>query len=345
MRNNRFYRTCCIALVSALLVSALILPKAYAARAIETARTDCSIEVNVRDAGAVELNELPVKVNFYKVAEVSAVGAYTAISELSGSDMEKPLDFSDLDSDTKASAWMEKAVAAKEAVEEVQMQPTASCEIKNGKALVDNLSVGLYLVDAQQAESETYTYNFTPYLISLPNNYYSAADEMSVDEWVYDLVEGNAVSLKTERKDRFGDLEITKELKAFNETIGGATFVFQIEATKVDADTEEQKVVYSDVVSMTFKNPGKDRIVIEDIPAGAEVVVTEVYSGASYTLESDKEVMVTIEAEETIEVSFTNTFDGRLNGGYGVVNHFVYDTEKQEWIWEATEDSTQDSAQ
>jgi len=345
MGKNRFQRTCGMALASVLLVSALVLPKVYAARAIDTDRTDCTIEVDLRDTGAVELNKLPVKVDFYKVADVSAVGAYTVVNGLCGPDMENSLDFTDLESDTTAADWREKAEIAKAAVEEVQMQPTASCETKTGKAIVGDLSVGLYLVDAQQTESATYTYHFTPYLISLPNNYYSAADAESVDEWVYDLIGENAISLKTERVDRLGDLEITKELKVFNETVGGATFVFQIEATKVDADTEEEKVVYSDVVSMTFKNPGKDRIVIEDIPAGSEVVVTEVYSGASYTLESDKEVNVTIAAEETAAVSFSNTYDERLNGGYGVVNQFAYDSETQEWVWEAAEDSTQDSVQ
>ena len=340
MRKNRFQRIGCITLVSVLFVSAFVLPKVYAAGAIETDRTDCIIEVDVRDTGASELSKFPVKVNLYKVADVSAVGAYSAVDELDGPGMENQLDFSALDSDTKAADWMEIAEVAKAVVEEVQMQPTASCETKNGKAVVDDLAVGLYLVDARQVETAAYTYTFSPYLISLPNNYYSAEEENSVDEWVYELIGENAVSLKTERVDRFGDLEITKELKVFNETVGGATFVFQIEATKVDVDTEEEKVVYSDVVSMTFHSPGKDRIVIEDIPAGAEVVVTEVYSGASYSLESDPEVKVSIEAEGTAEVSFTNTYDERLNGGYGVVNQFVYDNEAQEWIWEALEDST-----
>ena len=201
MRRNRFQRTCGIAMASVLIVSALILPKVYAARAIETDRTDCTIEVDMRDTGASELNKLSVQVDFYKVADVSAVGAYTAVSELCGPYMENSLNFADLDSDTTAADWREKAEIAKAAVEEKQMIPTASCETKNGKAIVDDLAVGLYLVDAQQIESEAYTYNFTPYLISLPNNYYSAADGESVDEWVYDLIGENALSLKTERMD------------------------------------------------------------------------------------------------------------------------------------------------
>lgn len=341
MKKKKFQKIYGIALAAALIISTLEVSRVYAARAIETNRTDCAIEIDLQDTGVSELNKLSVKVDFYKVAEVSATGAYTVVSEFGKVDLEEVPDFLDLDSETTVADWMEKAAIVKSAVEKVGIEPTVSCETKNGKAVVNNLTVGLYLVDAQQTESDYYIYNFTPYLISLPNNYYSAEGVESVDGWVYDLIGEKALSLKTERIDRYGDLEITKELQVYNETVGGATFVFQIEAFKIDPETDEEKVVYSDVVSMTFKNPGKDCILIEDIPAGAKVIVTEIYSGASYTLESDLEAEVTIEAEEKATVSFTNNYDERLNGGYGIVNHFAYDGEKQEWSWEATEDSTQ----
>lgn len=330
-----------IAFVAALIFSGLVVSRVYAARAIETNRTDCIIEIDLQDNGISELNKLPVKVDFYKVAEISATGAYTVVGEFGEADLEETPDFSDLSSEATITDWMNKAEITKSAVEEAGIEPTASCETQNGKAVVDNLAVGLYLIDAQQTESDYYTYNFSPYLISLPNNYYNALDPESVDKWVYDLIGEYALSLKTERLDRYGALEIVKELPVYNETVGGATFVFRVEAVKMDVDAEEEKVVYSDVVSLTFDKPGKESILIQDIPAGAEVVITEVYSGASYSLESDPEIEVTIEAEETAMVSFTNTYDGRLNGGYGVVNHFAYDAEKQEWIWEATEDSAQ----
>lgn len=341
MIKKNFQKIYGIALAAVLIISTLEVSKVYAARAIETNRTDCIIEIDLQDTGASELNKLPVKVDFYKVAEVSAVGEYMVVSELREMDLEKTLDFSDLDSETTIADWMEKAAIAKSLVEAAGIEPVTSCETKNGKAVVDNLTVGLYLIDAQQTESDYYVYNFNPYLISLPNNYYSSEDAESVDEWVYDLIGENALSLKTERLDRYGALEVIKDLPVYNETVGGATFVFQVEAVKTDVDTEEKKAVYSDVVSMTFDKPGKESILIQDIPAGAEIVITEVYSGASYSLESDPEVKVTIEAEEKATASFTNNYDERLNGGYGVVNHFAYDGEKQEWTWEATKDSMQ----
>ena len=40
------------------------------------------------------------------------------------------------------------------------------------------------------------------------------------------------------------------------------------------------------------------------------------------------------------EVFFSNTYDYRLNGGNGVVNSFLYDSESGSWTHSAAEDST-----
>ena len=157
---------------------------------------------------------------------------------------------------------------------------------------------------------------------------------------VYELVGEKAINLKVEKLDRYGDLVINKVLDAYNATLGGATFVFQVEATKVDVDTEEAIVVYSNVVSMTFDGTGKDSIVIRDIPAGAEVTVTEVYSGASYKVTTDAVQTGQILAEDIISFDFENTYDGGLNGGSGIVNRFTYDSEAESWIPSQSEDST-----
>ena len=200
-----------------------------------------------------------------------------------------------------------------------------------------DLVAGLYLVDAQQVTSDYYQYSFTPYLVSLPNNYYYHGGD---DEWLYQLTGEDAIGLKPEKTDRYGDLVINKELDVYNETIGGANFVFQIEGTKTDIDTGAVKVVYSDVVAMTFNGYGSDSIKIEHIPAGSEIVVTEVYSGSSYELTSNGVQTVIIEAEEDAEVYFNNTFNEQLNGGTGLVNSFAYNSESGEWTHSASVDST-----
>lgn len=108
-------------------------------------------------------------------------------------------------------------------------------------------------------------------------------------------------------------------------------------------------LVYSNVVSMTFKNPGTESVTIADIPAGADVTVKEIYSGANYTLTSDvaETVVILADPAETeqellegpVEVYFANTYDGRLNGGTVRVNSFTFDSEQNTWLHTATEDS------
>ena len=322
-------------LAATMAFSVIVLPKVQAALPVETDKTNCSVQINVPSASFRELENLPVTVKLYKVADISVEGKYVAMDFL------HTLDFSGVSSTTTAQQWEEMAALAKEAVEETQMDVTAEAVTEAGTVTVTDLATGLYLVDAQSVTSDYHQYDFTPYLISLPNHYYYDTED---DTWVYDLVGENAIGLKPEKVDLYGDLVINKLLDVYNETIGGATFVFQIEASKTDVDTGETKVVYSDVVSMTFKNPGTDSITIKGLPAGSNVVVTEVYSGASYKLTSEASQTVTILAEGAEDgpasVAFTNTYNEHLNGGNGVVNHFAYNSETGEWTHTATEDST-----
>lgn len=322
----------------AMLMSVLILPQVGAAVGVENDRTDCAIEINVKGIGLKELSgedenveALPITVNLYKVADISVEGEYFAAAGL------ETLDFSGLSSETTAEEWAALAELTKAKIEADEMAITASGITADGTVTINDLAAGLYLVDAQQVLSDYYQYDFTPYLISLPNNYYYSTED---DTWVYELTGEKAVGLKPEKTDRYGDLIINKELDVYNETLGGANFVFQIEGTKTDIDTGDVKVVYSDVVSMVFDGYGFDSIKIEHIPAGSEIVVTEVYSGASYELTSEGTQTVIIEVEETAEVGFSNTFNGQLNGGTGLVNSFAYNSENGEWTHSASIDST-----
>lgn len=333
MMKKRIKTGGALILTAVLAVSTFVLPKAYAAIAVETER-ECSVQITAPAAEYSELGSLPVEIKLYKVADINVQGEYKAVGAF------QSMDFSDVSSETLAAEWEEKAMSAKALVTET-MEETEVLTLKNGTAVASNLETGLYLVDAQQTLSDTYQYDFKPYLISLPNNYYYSTQN---DDWVYDLVGSNAIGLKPEKTDRFGDLVIEKTLDVYNETIGGATFVFQVEAFKEDIDTGVKKQVYSDVVSMTFKAPGTDRIVIKDLPAGAEVTVTEVYTGASYELTTDASKVVTIITNgldgAPATTAFTNTYNQEMNGGNGIVNSFIYDSETGKWTHSASEDST-----
>ena len=321
-------------LVMALALSTFVLPKVYAARELEVSRA-CSVQVTVPVEEFSELGTLPVEIHLYKVADVNVQGEYSAV------DVFETLNFSDISSETKAAEWEEKAMEAKALVTE-ETEKAAVNTLVDGVGSATRLETGLYLVDAQQILSDTYQYDFKPYLISLPNNYYYATQN---DDWVYDLTGENAIVLKPEKTDLYGDLVIEKTLDTYNATVGGATFVFQVEGFKEDIDTGEKREVYSNVLSMTFTGPGTESITIKDLPAGAEVVVTEIYAGASYELTSDENqtvIIVTNESEEApAKVAFSNTYNDEMNGGSGIVNSFTFDSETGSWTHTATQDSIQ----
>ena len=207
--------------------------------------------------------------------------------------------------------------------------------LQNGKGYKDKLETGLYLVDTPKVITTNYTYTFKPYLVSLPtNNYYSGNG--ASDDWIYNLTGSNAVGLKPEQHVRYGDLVINKELVDHNATFGDeATFVFQIDITTLDKKKETR------IEELTFSAAGKNSVTITKIPAGSEVVVNEIYSGASYQLTSDRnqinqtvKIIATDEKEAgkagaAVEVSFTNEHNGRTNGGYGVRNNFKLDKNNQ----------------
>ena len=195
----------------------------------------------------------------------------------------------------------------------------------------------MYLVAAESVQSPSSIYTFTPYLLSLPNHYYQDGQK---DIWVYDVTAG----LKPGQEDRYGDLEIDKTLISYNASLGEATFVFSIEAEK------DGKIVYSDVVSVVFDGTGTKSIVIRNLPAGAKVTVTEVYSGASYERTTEESQTVEIAADSIAKTAFENEYNHQMNGGTSVVNHFAYTVPEEKsgstrrestWDWEQQTDSTE----
>ncbi len=179
------------------------------------------------------------------------------------------------------------------------------------------------------ANSQQYTYAFLPQLVSLPTK---EADENGVintanpGDWIFDA----SVNMKPERLNRYGSLEIVKTLSEY-ETMGGvqesATFVFEVTGVLDD------EVVFSDVESITFTAAGQERVVLDRIPAMAQVTVREVYSGSSYQLTVPGDRTATIAADDVVSVDFENEYDGRRTNGHGIKNQFVYDEEAGAWHW------------
>jgi len=144
--------------------------------------------------------------------------------------------------------------------------------------------------------------------------------------------EGRVTTLTNSR--RYGDLVIRKDLTKYNNFISEnpeaaadqATFIFHVTAMKGDTK------VYEDYVGLTFN--GKEMINSVEIrgmiPVGAVVTVVEDYDGAGYAVQGQSTKTVTItdptDAEaEVAEADFTNAYDDRIPGGYGIVNHYTKD--------------------
>ena len=125
------------------------------------------------------------------------------------------------------------------------------------------------------------------------------------------------------------ELKITKTVSRY-ESSSPATFVFRVKGTMTDAEGEKNEI-YNDVVSLTFSKEGVESVTLTGLPIGAEFTVEEIYSGAAYEIEGDREKMITLSGEEENVVSFTNTYDDSPKKGYGANNHFV--NEEGKWNW------------
>ena len=130
-------------------------------------------------------------------------------------------------------------------------------------------------------------------------------------------------TVEVTNKPKYGDLRIRKYLDTF-EMSEDATFVFTVKG-ELDG-----KVVYSNVAVLTIskENPtGVLDTILQHIPAGAKVTVTEEYTGSHYELVAKEMETDTIVANRTISVNFTNTYNYEDNGGHGLANVFKPNTD------------------
>ena len=137
------------------------------------------------------------------------------------------------------------------------------------------------------------------------------------------------IEVTIEDMPKYGNLRITKKLARF-ELSEDATFVFTV-VGKIDG-----KTVYSNTAVLTCSqaNPsGVMETVLNYIPAGAEVTVTEAYSGSHYVLTSEADQTIVIEANVTVGVEFSNDYHEDEKGGHGIVNVFEPDDSELGWHW------------
>ena len=322
-----------LTLAAITVLSAAGLSSVYGALGVET-DSNCSLTFTLDGTKFDEHRSLEIPVDVYKVADITEEAVYdtTNYTDFAGLGLEN------VSSTTTAEQWAQMAEKAMEIVEneDKEIEPTEKVKVTKpagaaeSTAVINNLATGMYLVHAETVQTSEYTYDFTPYLVSLPNNYYSK--ENPDDTWVYDVTTG----MKPQQTQRYGDLEIVKDLTEYNASLKDALFVFQVEGTR----NGEQ--VYSDVVSIKFNQAGEKSVLVKHLPAGTKVTVKEVYAGGSYSNTSGETQEAVIAAEGVTDnpasVSFTNTYNGKLIPGTGIVNHI--EIENGNWDWKQWSDNT-----
>lgn len=285
------------------------------------------------DSDLAELGNADMRIDLYKIADGTKDPSYdTWHWELTD-------DYASLEYDEKTfdnEQYTELAQAAAVIALDKGTEPV-SVDASAGESAFSGLEPGLYVIiprDNSQSDdadlsvedgvvktsvnTPEWTYTYSPAITAVPSKEAidgSIGTAAEYGPWLKEVT----VVLKPTITERLGSLEIVKTLRSF-ETKDPATFVFSVEAVK------NGKNVYSDVVSMTFTGAGTDSRVIEDIPVGATVTVTEIYTGASYTVENTDPQQTTIAAEEVKSVEFTNDYDHTYHGGGGIENRFNYQT-------------------
>lgn len=338
------------------------------ARAVNLDKGNCSLTVHPVKGMEQDAAEVDVAVDLYKVADavpVEGYDTYTFHVLDSYKNLESLENFEEnikVTQENKNLANETYQALAQETAKAVFAAPNPVPE-KSGKAgeQISGLDSGLYLLIARGADlspeayitsvgegeeekfatiahSREYTYTFEPQLVALPGK--EAAEgtvaTSNPGEWIYNA----QAELKWEWALRYGNLEIVKNLPdyAAGET---ASFVFQIEAVKDGVN------VYSDVATLTFDGSGSRTLLLEGvIPVGASVNVTEVYSGASYRLDSEQNRTQTVPEipapdRGTASVEFTNIYQGTNVNSGAITNHFEYHTgggedesaENTGWKW------------
>ncbi len=99
-----------------------------------------------------------------------------------------------------------------------------------------------------------------------------------------------------------GSLKINSILKSYKKSKINPKFVYQIDGTL------NGEIIYSDVASFEYDNPGEKSIILDDIPVGANVTVRAVYTPPSYACNSEQEQNVVIQEDSIVNVKFEDSY-------------------------------------
>lgn len=321
---------------AALVVSLVCGHSLMAAERVDTTKTvKLTAQINEAD-GSVFANEYEgtLTVEIYKIAKMDSTGGLALTDKFKDSGIDLSILENKPTVDAVKTNIVEKAKAvAQNTTKDAEIiltrtkADTSDAIVMTGNSVELEEGAGLYLYIPLDTMDDKYEYTFTPYVILAPTSDYVAFGQGS-DEWNYNPT----FSLKSTAKERFGSVIISKKLDQYNSAFNTASFVYSV------VGTIEGEVVFDNVYTIDFDRAGTKTKQIDNIPAQAQVTVTEVYDGASYEAVGEKTVTgIIIDPDKAIPTaSFENTYDGKMiTGGISAVNEFVEDDGEQFWIDES----------
>lgn len=336
-------------------------------------KTPCMLQI---ERSSNSSRQGKVQVDLYKVADAEKIEGYEAYKLMIPADSpysslaadleaaQKQEDGTDLADGANAAyrALAQKAagvVFTRETKEdqEIWVQNTAvtkpfTLDLSKANAL-QGLGAGMYLVVAHGADlsaeqytttkdgqivtmaysdDSSYVYSYLPELIALPSRGAAPIGSFSTagtEPWSNTV----KITLKSEEEAVYASLQINKTfmVPAGEVITGGNSCVFQVEAV-LNGET-----VYSGVAEIPYAGKATGTVTVPNIiPVGAAVTVTEVYSGASFTVSGDSVKTITSAAADQNgvirnNVYFTNTGNGASTGGEIVTNSFTHGEDG--WTW------------
>ena len=279
----------------------------------------------------------PVEVDIYQIATAKPNDKYDIFDYTSVSD-ELDLDAAEFKDETGATDWEKVAQAAKKLVEEGKIQKTTSGTIAANTQSVNiaGLDNGLFLALPKNIKGAGFEYTFSPSLTALPTK--EAKNGVIMTSYDYgDWLTEVTINLKPAYMPIYGALEITKTITEADPE--DATFTFHITGKTPQGEDYE---TYAGITILAGKLTGS--VIVDHIPAGTAVTVTEVYAAgrydrASVNWDDNTNVIVADNDDGThnlIHFSCTNTRNGDSYGGHGVQNNFRYKDVGGDWTWTPT---------
>lgn len=309
----------------------------------------CSLTVYTPGEYLEDLRDAEYKISLFRVAAAPVWdGEYTPTEGFEKL-AEKPEDGSaslmeKLNADHSRDTLKEAAALALELAED--LEPTAELTVAKGADFgkAEGLQPGLYLLRMEDAYTDLWHYSGMVSAVFLPGTREEVHDEESIrvhDDTAVDLYYDLEIYAKMERTPNVGDLIIEKTVDRFEKMAQEAVAVFEVKAV------HEGKVVYNQLKTLIFTEPGKKTAVVTGLPVGAKVTVTEIYSGSGFHLVGENPQTVTITATEDdeeyrpVQVSFKNE-GGDHDGGTAVINRFDFNGEGWIWVRNVAEDQLDD---